>query len=149
MTLTVTDSAGNTDIDTIQIVVDPPLNQPPTASPSATPSSGTAPLSVQFAANAIDLDGDPLSYSWNFRDPSSPDNTSTLENPSHVYANPGTYTASLTVTDGIDPFSTSLMIVVAGFGLPSISVTGLVVLGLALLWVGYWLLAGRPGIVRP
>ena len=89
-----------------------------------------------------------MSYAWDFGDPGSPDNTSTLENPGHVYANAGTYTASLTVTDGIDPFSTSLEIEVAPLAVPSISVTGLVVLGLALLWVGGWVLVDRPGVAR-
>ena len=103
---------------------------------------------MQFTANASDADGDPLFYSWDFGDPTNPDNTSSLENPSHTFASTGSHTVSLTVTDGSDPFSTSLEIVVAGFAVPSISVTGLVVLGLALLWVGGWVLVDRPGVAR-
>ncbi len=38
----------------------------------------------------------PFSYLWNFGD----DQTSISENPTHVYANSATYTATLTVTDG-------------------------------------------------
>ena len=39
-------------------------------------------------------------YSWNFGDPASgSNNTSTLEDPTHVFSSCGTYTVTLTVTD--------------------------------------------------
>ena len=39
------------------------------------------------------------SWSWDFGDPASGiDNTSTATNPTHIFANPGTYTVTLTVT---------------------------------------------------
>ena len=42
-----------------------------------------------------------LSYTWNFGDPSSgTNNTSTNENPSHLYNNAGTYLVTLIGTDG-------------------------------------------------
>ncbi len=40
---------------------------------------------------------DIISWNWNFGDGSS----STLQNPSHTYTNDGTYTVSLTVSDGV------------------------------------------------
>lgn len=110
--LTVIDDAGQSDRDSIVITVDWPTNNAPVASPTATPNSGPAPLAVQFAANASDPDGDPLTYLWDFGDPGSSDNTSTGENPAHVYENPGTYTALLTVSDGQEDVSESLTIVV-------------------------------------
>ncbi len=65
---------------------------PPVADFSANPTSGPAPLSVSFT----DLSGgNPTSWSWNFGDGGS----STAQNPSHSYANPGTYTVSLTATN--------------------------------------------------
>jgi len=71
---------------------------PPTASASATPSAGPAPLSVQLSsAGSSDPFGLPLSYSWNFGDGSA---ASTAANPSHTYIASGTYTATLTVSDG-------------------------------------------------
>ncbi len=36
------------------------------------------------------------SYLWNFGEPSSSNNTSTLQNPTHTYSNSGTYTVTLT-----------------------------------------------------
>jgi PKD repeat protein len=72
-------------------------NTPPVAVASATPTSGIAPLTVNFSsAGSNDPDGSIASYSWNFGDGSA---ASANSSPSHVYQNPGNYTAVLTVTD--------------------------------------------------
>ena len=94
-TLTVYDSRGATGTTTLTIHVGA-ANQPPVANVSATPTSGTAPLAVNFSSTgSSDPDGTIANYSWNFGD----GDTSTGTNPSHTYANAGTYTATLTVTD--------------------------------------------------
>jgi len=80
--------------------------------PTATPNSGTAPLTVQFAANASDADSDPLTCAWDFGDPASPDSTSDLPDPTHLYAASGTYTAQLTVPDGQHPVAASQTVLV-------------------------------------
>ena len=75
----------------------PTPNAPPTASASATPLSGAAPLVVSFDGSASsDPDDDPLSYAWSFGD--GENGTGAMV--SHTYDQPGTYTASLTVDDG-------------------------------------------------
>jgi endonuclease/exonuclease/phosphatase family metal-dependent hydrolase len=74
--------------------VTPPTNQPPQLSISASPTSGTSPLNVNFSSSASDPDGSITSYSWNFGD----GGTSSSANPSHTYS-AGSFTASLTVTD--------------------------------------------------
>ena len=72
-------------------------NAPPQAVASGTPTSGIAPLTVNFSsAGSNDPDGSIASYSWNFGDGSA---LSTVPSPSHVYSSPGTFTAVLTVTD--------------------------------------------------
>jgi len=72
-------------------------NQPPVAKASASPTSGTAPLTVNFSsAGSTDPDGTIVSYSWNFGDGTSPSNSAA---PQHVYQNAGSYTTVLTVTD--------------------------------------------------
>ncbi|OHA30762.1 MAG: hypothetical protein A3B11_02110 [Candidatus Taylorbacteria bacterium RIFCSPLOWO2_01_FULL_44_26] len=77
-----------------------PTNQPPTASFSATPQNGQAPLTVSFDASASqDSDGSISSYSWNFGDSASFSNTATSQTTSHTYTSAGTYTATLTVID--------------------------------------------------
>ncbi|MEZ0291161.1 MAG: ThuA domain-containing protein, partial [Solirubrobacteraceae bacterium] len=48
--------------------------------PTATPTSGMAPLDVDFAAAATDADEDELTYSWEFGD----GGTSAEQNPSHT-----------------------------------------------------------------
>jgi len=65
---------------------------PPVAMFEATPVSGSAPLTVQFKDLSI---GPPTSYYWDFGDAS----TSDQANPSHSYANPGSYTVTLTVAN--------------------------------------------------
>jgi PKD repeat protein len=54
-------------------------------------TSGLAPLTVKFKDQST---GDLTSWSWDFGDGS----TSTEKKPAHTYADPGTYTVSLTVT---------------------------------------------------
>jgi PKD repeat protein len=71
-------------------------NDPPVASFTATPSEGSAPLSVSFDASAsYDPDGLVSSYRWSFGDGASGSGMLVT----HVYAAPGTYTAQLTVED--------------------------------------------------
>ena len=97
VTLTIIDDDGASDIETIQITVSDDLsNQLPTATFSANPLSGIAPLTVDFDASASsDLDGSIISYNWNFGDGSN----DTGINPSHPFDTAGTYNVSLTVTD--------------------------------------------------
>jgi PKD repeat protein len=61
----------------------------------ADPTSGAAPLDVQFSATAIDPQGGRLIYRWVFSEGGS-----TLQpSPRRRYEQPGTYTATVTVTD--------------------------------------------------
>ena len=61
-------------------------------------------------------------YSWNFGDPASGmDNTSTLENPTHLFSAPGTYTVSLTVEERCQINTQTYQVVVS---LPNVTITG-------------------------
>ena len=75
----------------------PPSNQPPQVTITASPTSGNVPLTVNFSANASDPDGSIASYSWDFDD----GQTSGLAAVSHVYQTNGTFTATVTVTDNL------------------------------------------------
>ncbi len=71
---------------------------PPTASISATPTTGMAPLSVGFdGTGSLNPAGGSLSYLWNFGDGTP---TSSLPSPTHLYTlGGGQATVFLTVTD--------------------------------------------------
>ncbi len=74
---------------------------------TASPSRGTAPLTVTFSD---DSSGDPESYEWNF------DNGRTFparNAPSITYTSPGTYDVTLTVTAGDDTDTKTVRITVA------------------------------------
>lgn len=95
VTLTVTDNDGLASSHCLTITVTFP-NLPPTAVASATPASGTAPLTVTLsAAGSADPDGSIVSYAWSFGDGA----TGTGASVQHLYPSAGTYTARLTVTD--------------------------------------------------
>ena len=67
------------------------------AAGTATPTAGPAPLSVAFsAAGSSDPDGDPLTFAWAFGDGGTASGIST----NHTYASVGSYTATVTVSDG-------------------------------------------------
>jgi PKD repeat protein len=94
-TLVVTDNGGATGSATVTVSVSSAGNQPPSATASANPTTGAAPLAVAFTGSGTDPDGTIASYAWTFGD----GGTSTLQNPSHTYAAAGNYSATLTVTD--------------------------------------------------
>jgi PKD repeat protein len=73
-----------------------PVNQAPVARATATPTSGTAPLTVAFdGSTSSDPDGSIVSYAWSFGDGGS----ATGATASRTYQAAGSYTAGLTVTD--------------------------------------------------
>jgi glucose/arabinose dehydrogenase len=93
---------------------------PPTAAAAATPNAGTGPLTTQFSsAGSSDPYGKPLTYSWDFGDGSA---ASTLANPSHTYTGNGTYTVTLTVSNGSLTGQAKTQVVV-GATPPSASIT--------------------------
>ena len=65
----------------------------PVAGFSATPTSGDAPLSVQFTDEST---GNITSYAWDFENDGTID--STEQSPAFVYSTAGTYSVNLTVT---------------------------------------------------
>lgn len=103
---TVTDVDGGTDSLSVTVIAEPKAqNQPPIAVIDAEPTSGQAPLTVNFSsAQSSDPDGFIQATIWNFGDPAVANGgVSTLANPSHTYTQPDQigegFTASLTVID--------------------------------------------------
>lgn len=97
-----------------------PGNTTPVAQASATPTSGEAPLNVQFKGDASkDADGDTLSYAWDFGDGTP---GSTVANPKHTYTQPGTFTATLTVDDGRGRSASKSIKITPGGDPPTVSI---------------------------
>lgn len=95
-TLTVTDDQGNSASDQVNITVNAADNQAPQAVASVSAGSGAVPFAVQFTgSNSSDADGSLVAWHWDFGDGASADEA----DPAHNYTTPGTYTATLTVTD--------------------------------------------------
>jgi len=90
----VTNDVGSTAIDTAAVTVN---NVAPIANagPDQTVDMGSQ---IVFEGSAIDPGTDTLTYSWDFGD----GNTATGQTVAHAYADAGSYTVTLTVSDGKD-----------------------------------------------
>ena len=79
-----------------------------TVTASATPITGTAPLTVRFTATST-LGTPPYTYHWDFGDGT----TSTEQNPTHTYEKAGIYNATVLSTDALGLSTTASINVVA------------------------------------
>ncbi len=98
-------------------------NTKPTAAFTMTPTSGTAPLDVEFDAGAsFDSDGTITSYRWDFGD----GNTGSGALTSHSYSSEGSFTVMLVVTDNgsyTDTTEQSVVVDPSTFASPSVTGT--------------------------
>lgn len=102
-TLVVTDNTSLTGSSNVTINVTAP-NIVPVAVAGATPTTGYAPLAVNFnSTGSFDPDGNISSYAWNFGDGT----TGSGATVSHTYSTVGSFTAVLTVTDNRGATATS------------------------------------------
>ena len=93
--LTVTDNNGATDTVSKPVKIFEAAVKPPKAAFTFSPAKPKPGESVKFTDKSTDPDGRIASWSWDFGDGS----TSTEQNPTHAYANAGSFTVKLTVTD--------------------------------------------------
>lgn len=100
---------------TIQRISYTAANRAPIAVAKATPTSGSAPLTVQFdGTGSSDPDpGDTLSYAWDLDGDGVYDN-STSSRPTWIYQTAGIYTARLRVTDNHGASATDSVTTTAG-----------------------------------
>ena len=108
-TVTATDRQGKTGSAVVTVVVSETGNQAPVARATADPKSGQAPLAVQFSATATDdRPTGELTYLWDFDDGGA---SALGRSASHTYTRPGTYHATVTVTDRGGAFDTEEVVI--------------------------------------
>ncbi len=86
-------------------------NTAPSVNLEVNQATGPAPLTVSFESNATDDNDDELTYVWN---PGEGSPVAGGSNYTHTYLEPGSYTATVTVSDGDDVTIDSVTITVAG-----------------------------------
>ncbi|HEY6329681.1 MAG TPA: PKD domain-containing protein [Blastocatellia bacterium] len=134
-------AAGPFDIGAWQM--SQPAHAAPEVSVTASATSGTAPLTVNFSATVIDPGATVSTYSWAFGD----GQISSQASPSHVYTSAGSYNASLTITDstGATATASSGAITVAPRPAPQVSITASASSGQAPLSVNFSASVNDPG----
>ncbi|RLB58690.1 MAG: hypothetical protein DRI34_04105 [Deltaproteobacteria bacterium] len=131
VTLTVSDSLGNSASGSSSVAVAD--DHTPVASITASPTAGPAPLEVQFAGNVVGGDA-PYTFSWDFGDGEGAD----IQNPLHLFAQPGSYNVILVVADGDgDESSATATIEVVPDSQPQVSIQASPLSGLAPLTVQF------------
>lgn len=119
VTLTVTDNGGLSATSNV-IVITVTANLPPViTSASATPNSGTAPLTVSFSAAATDPEGQALTYSWDFHGDGIYDATGATA--TYTYTAAGHYDPVVRVSDGTNAVTQQLTVDVDAGGAVTIS----------------------------
>ena len=98
-----------------------PANQPPVALISASPTSGSAPLTVNFTGTGS-TDADPadqgrLQFRWDFTSDGAID--AITPTATFTYQTAGLYTASLTVVDTLGAASTTTVAITPGSSVPT------------------------------
>ncbi len=89
------------------------VNQPPVAIADASPTSGEAPLTVQFDGSAsYDPDGTIASFEWDFDGDGTPD--ATTQTASYEFTAEGTYLVVLTVTDNLGKRDSDALVITVG-----------------------------------
>jgi glucose/arabinose dehydrogenase len=94
-------------------------NTPPTAVAAAAPTSGVAPLVVNFdGSGSSDPDSDPLTFAWDLDGDGQFDDSNAV-NPSFTYSTANTYVAALRVDDGnggVDTDTVTITVTTSGGG---------------------------------
>jgi len=103
-------------------------NQSPVVVLSSNRTFGPSSLAVNFTGNSsYNPGGGILTYAWNFGDPTSGSNTSTIANPSHTFtttnSSPKKYVVKLTVTNNLGGTSVDSIIISVNNTPPVVNIT--------------------------
>ena len=117
--VTVTDDAGATATDTATVTVSPPADRPPTATLSASPTSGIVPLVVALdAAGSSDPEGKALTYTFSCGNGAAAIGPQSATTASCTYSAAGSFTARVTVTDAAGNTAEATAVVTANANQP-------------------------------
>lgn len=118
-TLKVTDSTGRSRVAFVNILSGVLANSPVVAVDQTSPTSGIAPLTVNFSSvGSYDPDGDTFDYLWDFEDDGVID--SLEPNPSHTFA-AGAYTPRLSLIDTTGRSASATLSIISGNTRPVVS----------------------------
>jgi len=124
--LVVNDGTVNGESDTVLITVDLP-NNPPSAEAGLSQSVELGSSATFSAANSSDIDGDDLTYSWQVLSSPSGSNVITTSEDVSINITPdliGAYTLEVTVSDGEDSATDSVVLNAEEFNLTPIANAG-------------------------
>jgi outer membrane protein assembly factor BamB len=108
-------NAGGVDNETLVLTIASSSGTPPqpVTTPPATPAPVTAGQPVTLSVDASDTGVGLLTYTWDFGDHSSGGSGASV---SHTYANPGVYTAVVTISNGVSWTTQSITVAVNSSG---------------------------------
>ncbi|HEY5882560.1 MAG TPA: PKD domain-containing protein, partial [Nakamurella sp.] len=99
-------------------------NTPPIAALTATPIAGAEPLTVQFdATGSTDPDGDTISFAWDLNGDGTFGDAVGNSQVSYTYTQPGTYAATVRVTDTPGAHATGGVTIRVGNTAPVVTMT--------------------------
>ena len=113
------DGALDSNVATVTITVNP-VEDRPVAVAGPDQVVNEAALVAFDGSGSFDVDGDTLTYAWNFGDAT----TGSGSTPTHTYADDGTYIVTLTVDDGHGNSSTDTLTVTVNNVAPTAAVSG-------------------------
>lgn len=111
------DGTTNSNLAVVSLTITP-VNDAPTANAGPDAQNGEG-GTFTFTGSGADVDGNPLTYTWNFGD----GNTATGATVNYAHADQGTYTVTLTVSDGITSATDSMVLTVLN-GAPLATLSG-------------------------